>query len=119
MDTTGLQLFLDVFGQQAAGERVGVVRDGSEARRSAALVWPDDLVPLALPPYSPELNPAGRIFELLRAKLANRIFADLTELEDALTQHLQGFWAETAVVRSLTDHGWWLARLETIHSSSP
>ncbi|CCF83933.1 transposase [Nitrolancea hollandica Lb] len=77
------------------------------------------MVPLALPPYSPELNPAERIFEHLRAHLANRLFADLTELEDAVIQHLEGFWAEPSVLRQLTGYGWWVAGLETIHSSSP
>lgn len=119
VDTSCLQVFLDAFGQQIAGERVGLVWDGSGAHQSARLVWPDDLVPLALPPYSPELNPAERIFAHLRAKLANRIFADLSELEDAVSRNLQGFWSEPAVLRRLTGYGWWLASLETIHASSP
>lgn len=119
VDTSCLQVFLDAFGQQIAGERVGLVWDGSGAHQSTKLRWPEGLVPLALPPYSPELNPAERIFAHLRAKLANRIFADLSELEDAVSRNLQGFWSEPAVLRRLTGYGWWLAGLETIHASSP
>jgi hypothetical protein len=41
--------------------------------------------------YSAELNPAERIFEYLRAQLANRMFVDVTALEAVVTQHLQSF----------------------------
>lgn len=118
VDTACLQWFLDAFRRQVPGERVGLVWDGSGAHRSTTLVWPEGLEPLPLPPYSPELNPAERIFERLRATLANRVFADLTALEEAITEKLRGFWAEPATLQRLTGYGWWLAGLEAIHASS-
>jgi hypothetical protein len=45
------------------------------------------------------------MFEHPRAKLANRVFTELTELEEAVTQHLHGFWAEPGVLRQLTGYG--------------
>lgn len=74
-------------------------------------------MPRVLLPYSPERSPAEQLFEHLRAELANRIFAELIELEDAVTQHLQDFWTEPAVLRQLPGYGWWVALLETVHPS--
>jgi hypothetical protein len=45
------------------------------------------------------------MFEHPRAKLAKRVFIELTELEEAVTQHLHGFWAEPGVLRQLTGYG--------------
>ena len=49
-------------------------------------------MPLPLPRYSPELNPAEQVFRVLRPKLANRIFPTIDELEAAITAHLQPYW---------------------------
>ena len=49
--------FLERFAQEVGGARVGLVLDGSGSHR-AALSWPEHVVPLPLPRYSPELNPS-------------------------------------------------------------
>ena len=77
-------------------ERVGLVLDGAGSHR-ADIRWPEQLVPLPLPPYSPELNPAEQVFRVLRPKLANRIFATLAELEETITTHLQPYWDQPAL----------------------
>lgn len=72
------QCFLDAFGKETAGRRVGLVLDGAGSDR-AALVWRVRLAPQP-PPYSPELNPEAQIFRVLRVRLTNCIFADLANL---------------------------------------
>ena len=45
---------------------------------------------IALPPYSPELNPVERLWRWLRQHVCrNRIFGSLEELMDALTVEFQ------------------------------
>jgi transposase len=114
VDTACLQLFLDVFAQEVADRRVGLVLDGSGAHHATQLRWPDGIVPLWLPPYSPELNPAEQVFRHLRAKLANRLFADLDELEAALTEALREFWHQPVLLRRLTAYPWWLQAVQDI-----
>ena len=114
VDSACLQVFLDAFAQQLGEQRVGLVLDGSGAHRAQALVWPDGIVPLRLPPYSPELNPAELIFRQLRAQLSNRIFADLAELEAAITTALQAFWDQPATLQRLTGFDWWLDGIHDI-----
>lgn len=105
--------FLAAFGVATAGERVGLVLDGSGSHR-AAIPWPQHVVPLPLPRYSPELNPAEQLFRVLRPKLANRIFATITELEETITAHLQPYWDPPALVQRLTGYPWWTTAVNTM-----
>src|SRR3712207_286499 len=102
--------FLAAFAQEVGEERVGLVLDGSGSHQ-ADIPWPEQVVPLPLPRYSPELNPAEQLFRVLRPKLANRIFATITELEAAIITHLQPYWEQPALVQRLTAYPWWTAAL--------
>lgn len=102
-----LQVFLDGFGEHVAGRRVGLVLDGSGSHRAGELIWPQHVVPLPLPSYSPELNPVEHLFEHLRGKLSNRVFEDLQDLAAAITEELRGFWEEPRLLLSLTGYPWW------------
>lgn len=118
VDTACQQVFLDSFADHLGRARVGLVLDGSGAHQAAALRWPDQLVPLVLPPYSPELNPAELLFRQLRTTLANRIFENLTDLEDTLIADLRTFGDSPAVLRQLTGFSWWLEGLQAFQSSA-
>ena len=116
VDTPCLQGFVDALATELAGERIGLVLDGSGSHGATALVWPEAIVPLSLPPYSPELNPVELLFRHLRARLSNRIFADVAELEAAITEVLRAFWDVPARLQQLTGFGWWLSGLDDIRS---
>jgi transposase len=109
-------LFLRECGRALAGRRVGLVLDGAGSHR-AAVAWPTGVVPVPLPPSSPELNPAEQVFRSLRATLANRVFADLPELEAALTEKLRAFWDRPATLRRLTADPWWTRPASTLPST--
>jgi transposase len=67
------------FISQAAGEKTHVVLvlDGAGWHASKSLRVPKNITLLPLPPYSPELNPAERIWLYLRSNyLSNRIYQD-------------------------------------------
>jgi transposase len=108
--------FLAAFAQEMGEARVGLVLDGSGAHR-AAIPWPEQVVPVPLPRYSPELNPAEQIFRVLRATLANRIFATLAELETTITASLQPYWDQPALVQRLTGYPWWTTAVYTMSQS--
>jgi transposase len=46
---------------------------------------------MALPAYSPELNPAEQVFRELRAWLSNRVFESLDQMGDALIDEIREF----------------------------
>jgi putative transposase len=128
VDTVCTQLFLDHLAQtlrssagpgaaEAEEVRVGLVWDGSGAHRANDLVWPTGMEPIPLPPYSPELNPAEQVMRMVRSRLANRIFEDEEELDEAMSDVLRDWWAEPATLRRLTGYHWWLEAVATITSS--
>ena len=52
-----------------------VILDGASWHNSHGLVAPSNITLLALPPYSPELNPVERVWHYLRSHwLANSVF---------------------------------------------
>lgn len=114
VDPACLQIFLDTFRAEVGAGRIGLILDGSGAHQSRATAWPDGLVPLRLPPYSPELNPAEQVVRHLRARLANRLFVDLDDLDDALTTALREFWDDPPRLRRLTGYPWWVDALPAI-----
>lgn len=61
---------------------------------------------LPLPPYSPELNPVEGLWDQTQDVTCNRHFADLDQLEEALTRALRPFWETPARALSLVHH--WL-----------
>jgi hypothetical protein len=107
VDTICLNRFLATVREEWPDERIGIVLDGSGSHRGEKVVWPEGIVPLSLPPYSPELNPAEQVFRHLRKRLANEIFATIEEIKDALTRELQRFWADPKVVTRMTTYPWW------------
>lgn len=110
VDRHCLQVFLDHFAAaQGATSRtpIGLVWDGSGAHRSTKLEWPAGLQALPLPPYSPELNPAEQVMRVLRERLANRIFADLDELDAAIEAALHAWWDDPTQLQRLTGYAWW------------
>src|SRR6202007_1935272 len=64
--------------QGAAGAHASVVLDGASWHKSHGLVAPSNITLLALPPYSPELNPVERVWHYLRSHwLAHSRFSRL------------------------------------------
>ena len=61
---------------------------------------------LPLPPYSPELNPAEIIGDLIKDRLGNTLFKTLDEIEDAIGEELRPVYETADRIRSLVStHG--------------
>jgi putative transposase len=119
VDTICLALFLEAIREEWPGERIGVVLDGSGSHRGGTVRWPEGIVPLPLPPYSPELNPAEQLFRHLRKRLANEVFASLEAMQERLTQELRRLWAHPRVIARMTNYPYWRAGADTITPSLP
>ena len=113
-----LEIFLKHLRQELGEGEIGVGLDNASSHHSSQLDWPENMHPLPLPPYSPELNPAEQIFRHLRKKLSNRLFTTLDELQDALIDELQLFWEQPTLLLHLTGYPWWLQAVESNISSS-
>ena len=84
-----------------------VILDGASWHKSHGLVAPSNITLLALPPYSPELNPVERVWHYLRSHwLANSVFPSLADIIDACETAWNRFAADHALIRSLCAVGW-------------
>lgn len=102
----------------AATELLGMVRAVQQQTDLAALVWDgapshrDERVQalglplIALPPYSPELNPAERFFQELRRTVEGEPYASLDDKVAAAGRVLEQWDADPARVRSLCGWRW-------------
>jgi hypothetical protein len=99
--------FLQQIADRDAQAEHGVIWDqaGFHPRPGAASL-PARIHLLPLPPYSPELNPVEGLWDQTQDVTCHRHFADLDQLEEALTQALRPFWEPPARVLSLVHH--WL-----------
>ena len=74
---------------------------------------PENVVVLRQPPYSPELNPVERLWDMLRDGLCNRCWRCLDELMDAATKWLEKFWERPDQTLSLVGNGWMRTQANT------
>ena len=107
LDGDCFELFLQHLGQHYSDDILILVRDNAPAHIKQDLNLPANVIPLALPPYSPELNPAERWFLEFRRALANRRFDSLDTLEAALTQVLEPYRHNPTALQRLTNFPWW------------
>ena len=83
----------------------GIVWDGAASHRDATVRAVG--VPLVgLPPYSPELNPAERLFEEIRRQVEGRVYATLADKVAAVNDVLHALDADPARVRRLCGWTW-------------
>lgn len=69
---------------------------------------------LTLPPYSPELNPVEKLWDIMKDGLCNRVYETLEEVEKDITQVLKGYWEDGRKVFSLIGKGYLLSKLNAI-----
>ena len=88
-------------------KQIIVVMDGAGWHRSRKVVVPQGLHLIQLPPYSPELQPAEKLWPLSNEGIANRYFADLDELEAAQVERCRSLIAQPELISSYTLFKWW------------
>jgi len=78
------------------------------AERDQVIV-PEGIHLLFLPPYSPELQSAERLWSLTNEPIANRSFESLDELEDLLFHRCRRLLQQLDLISGLTFFHWWQA----------
>ena len=89
------------------GKQILVVLDGAGWHTSTHVNIPAGIHLHFLPPYSPELQPAERLWPLPNEALANRHFQDLDALQDAQAQRCLTLQTQPEVIRAYTSLHWW------------
>jgi transposase len=91
-----------------AEHRAVLVLDNAGWHTAKTLVLPDGIDPVFLPAYSPELQPAERLWGLVDEAVANRVVADRTELEQRLIDRCRVLRADhRKAIKARTRYRWW------------
>ena len=88
-------------------KRVVLVIDQAGWHGSRKLVIPDGIHLEFLPAYSPELQPAERLWSLIDEVVANRVLPDVEALLDVLSDRCRLVRSWTQVIARRTCFHWW------------
>jgi len=84
-----------------------LVLDGAGWHNEKGLKIPDNIVLLPQPPYSPECNPAERLWTWTRERLANKVFKNLDELVNATIDIINDWDKFKSILKSWVCYSWW------------
>lgn len=105
-----LNLVLETFAEEVGvGENkiILLVQDNAGWHRSPKLQVNEGIFVDFLPPYSPELQPAERLWKLVDEPLVNRCFDTIEDLEDVLEQRCCVLSEQMQEeIRDLTNYHW-------------
>ncbi|MBS1652289.1 MAG: IS630 family transposase, partial [Bacteroidetes bacterium] len=79
------QLYLYQFSEQNPEEYKIIVLDNGAFHKCKWLKIPTNIALFFLPPYSPELNPAEKMWKHIKRKFTNRYFKSLNEISEFFT----------------------------------
>jgi transposase len=80
------QIYLNEFSKHKPTELKIVVLDNGAFHKVKSLIIPNNIVLVFLPPYSPELNPAEKIWWLIKQEFVCKTFTTLKKLSNYLAK---------------------------------
>jgi len=107
VNTHCMQIFLDLVAERHPDEHIVMILEGAAWHSSRALIMPNNMRLLPLPPCAPELNPVEHIWDELREKcFHNKVLDSIDALEDRLVMGLLAMEITPAVIKSITHWSW-------------
>ena len=70
------------------------------------------------PPYSPELNPAERVFEAIRAEVEGKVYATMADKQKVVDKFLKGLAAAPERIKKLAGWDWIQETVSSIANSA-
>ncbi len=106
MDWT--KVFLEQIQSQYPDYEHIVIWDGAgfHAKDSSHEIVPDAVHIVTLPPYSPELNPIEKLWDLIQDQTANKLWPTIQRLDEVVALHLKDWWEAPEKVIRLFGKGW-------------
>jgi transposase len=101
-DTECFEAFLNELSKQQPNEYKILFLDNGAFHKAKRLLIPDNIALCFLPPYSPELNPAEKVWAFLKRKITNKAFKTLGELQKFMDSIIQKYLS-IELVKSITN----------------
>jgi transposase len=91
----------------AENKRILLVVDQAGWHTGKEVEVPEGIHLAFLPPGSPELQPAERLWSLTNEGVANGLFEEIEEIEQALVERCLELLDQTETIKGLTNYHWW------------
>jgi len=105
--SASLAAFADTIGA-GPGKHVILVLDGAGWHKAKDVQVPDGIELMFLPPYSPEIQPAERLWPLTDEPIVNQFFTTLDELDAVLAERCRILAEDAELIKNHTLFHWWL-----------
>lgn len=105
-----MEIVLDKFSKE---KKVGpdkiiiIVLDNAPWHASKNIKIPDGIKLFFLPPYTPELQPAEHLWPTFREALANKLWTNIEDVENAVSARCDFLYENKLHVTSMTKFSWW------------
>ena len=115
LNSRAFQWWLDGFAAAFPESLNMLVLDNGAGHKAKAVRWPPNVVPVFLPPYSPELNPMERLWRDLKDQLTDIPVQTIAALSDAMCAIIQRY--SPATLYSLTSFTYFVQAVETVQKA--
>ena len=107
MNTEQMNAFLAQVSRAHSGEFIVIVLDGASSHKSKDLTIPENIRLIALPRYSPELNPKEHIWDEVREKaFPNLVLDQMAAVVERLKEEMGALASNAQRVQSVTAWLW-------------
>ncbi len=104
--------YLEDFSRHKPDELKIIVIDNASFHSTKDHQLPKNIILMPIPPYSPELNPAEKVWQWMKNKIAMKIYDTLDILETKIDELLKTI--ENELVKSITGYDFYLKAFYSI-----
>ena len=104
-NTNCMNVFLNHLSESYSNDRIILVCDGAAWHKANALIVPENISIVFIPPYTPEMNPIEQIWkEIRKIGFRNEVFHTLDKVVERLCKSICALSADT--IKSITCRKW-------------
>ena len=104
--------YLEDFSGRDPTELKIIVIDNASFHSTKDIELPENIVLLPIPPYCPELNPAEKMWQWMKDRIAMKIYDDLESLEVKIEGLIES--AENQIIKSVTGYDFYLDAFSSV-----
>lgn len=98
--------YLQDFSEENPDELKIIVIDNASFHSTKDIELPKNILLLPIPPYCPELNPAEKMWQWMKDKIAMKIYDNLETLENRIEKLIEK--SENQIIKSVTGYEFYL-----------
>jgi len=112
LNTQCFQIYLDEFSKAYPDSFNVMLLDRGKFHQAKSLKIPYNIAPVFIPPYSPELNPIERLWEDIKAEIADELYPNIQALMDEVASIIKRYTKEA--IQSLTSYPYLIEAVNAI-----